>query len=161
MDLSKIENIKINYSKENEYSRFGLLPLLIWYLVNVLELEKRYKILTVKTKRNHKKPIKYREKSYTEEKMGLAVVVLILLQVERFSKIKDKLSDELGVAKLIGLECYFSDQTAYNFINAFQKWHIDQLKRVNLSILSDFGMSFQQVLPAGQSLTKKKLAKLN
>jgi len=147
MDLSKIENIRINYSKENEYSRFGLLPLLIWYLVSVLELEKRFKVLTVKTKRNHKKPVKYREKPYTEEKMGLAFVVLILLQIERFSKIKDTLSDELGIAKLVGLKSFFSDQTAYNFINAFQKWHIDQLKRINLSILSDFGVSFEQVFP--------------
>jgi len=147
MDISNIENIKIKYSKDNEYSRFGLLPLFIWYLRDILELEKRFKILTVKTKRNHVNPVKYRDKPYTEEKISLAFIVLILLQIERFSKIHDTLSDELKIAKLIGLEKFFSDQTAYNFINAFQKWHIDQLQRLNTKLLLDFGLSFHQDFP--------------
>lgn len=147
MDLRNIENIKIKYNKNNEYSRFGLLPLFIWYLRDILELEKRFQTLTVKTKRNHEKPIKYREKPYTEEKISLAFIVLILLQIERFYKIKDTLSDEIGIAKLIGLEKFFSDQTAYNFINAFQKWHIDQLQRINTKLLLDFGSSFHQDFP--------------
>jgi hypothetical protein len=147
MDFSGIENIVVDYSEENEYSRFGLLPLLIWYFRNVLELEKRFELLTVKSKRNHDNPVKYRKKTYTEEKMSLVFVLLILLQVERFSRIKDVLSDEVQIAKLIGLEKFFSDQTAYNFINAFQKWHIDQLGRVNANLLSDFGLSINQDFP--------------
>jgi hypothetical protein len=147
MDLSNIENIIIKYDKENEYSRFGLLPLIIWYLMYILELERRFKPLTVKSKRNHNKPVKYRKKQYTEEKMALSFVVLILLQIERFSKIKDALSDEVEIAKLIGLEKFFSDQTAYNFINAFQKWHINQLNRINTNLLVDFGSSLHQDFP--------------
>jgi len=147
MDLSNIDHIIIEYDKENESSRFGLLPLIIWYLRNVLELEKRFKTLTVKSKRNHRNPVKYRKKPYPEEKMSIAIVVLILLQVERFSKIKDTISDEVGIAKLVGLDKFFSDQTAYNFINAHQKWHIDQLNRINTGILSDFGLSFHQDFP--------------
>jgi hypothetical protein len=147
MDLCDINNIEIKYNKDNKYSRFGLLPLLIWYIRNILDLEKRFKILTVKTKRNHVNPIKYREKPYTEEKMSLAFIVLILLQIERFYKIKDTLSDEIGIAKLIGLEKFFSDQTAYNFINGFQKWHVDQLQRINTNLLLDFGLSFHQDFP--------------
>ena len=86
MNLSNIEDIIIEYDKDNEYSRFGLLPLIIWYFKNVLELEKRFNSLTVKSKRNHANPIKYRKKPYTEEKMSLAFIVLVLLQIERFSK---------------------------------------------------------------------------
>jgi hypothetical protein len=147
MDLGNIENIVIDYNEENDYSRFGLLPLLIWYFRNVLDLETRFKFLTVKSKRNHGKPVKYRKKPYTEEKISLAFVVLILLQIERFSRIKDTLSDEIGIAKLIGLDKFFSDQTAYNFINAFQKWHIDQLDRINARLLTDFGLSLRQDFP--------------
>ena len=110
-------------------------------------MEERFKTLTVKSKRNHEKPVKYRKKPFPEEKMSLAIVVLVLLQVERFSKIQDVVSDELGIAKLIGLDKFFSDQTAYNFLNAHQKWHIDQLKRINAGLLTDFGSSFLQDFP--------------
>ena len=147
MDLWPIDYLKIEYSNGNEYSRFGILPLLIWYFREVLELERRFKNLTVKTKRKHKNPVKYRKKPYTEAKISIAIIVLILLQIERFSKIKDKLSDEEGIAKLIGLDKIFSDQTAYNFINGFQKWHIDQLKKINTELLSDFGTSLNQDCP--------------
>ena len=74
MDLGPIENLKIEYSNENEYSRFGILPLLIWYFREVLELERRFKNLTVKTKRKHKSPVKYRKKPYTETKMSIAII---------------------------------------------------------------------------------------
>ena len=127
MGFDRIEDIIVDYNMNNDYTRFGLLPLLVWYLNNVLELEKRFNYITTKSKRNHDKPIKYRDKPYPEDKMSLAFIVLILMQIERFSKIKDSLSDESGIAKLIGLEKFFSDQTAYNFINAFGKWHIKQL----------------------------------
>ena len=147
MDCNAIQNIRVDYNLNNDYSRFGILPLMIWYLKNVLELESRFEILTVKSKRNHDKPVKYREKPFTESKMSLAFIVLILLQIERFYKIKDSLSDEAGIAKLIGMNKFFSDQTAYNFINAFSKWHIDQLNRVNSSILQEFGLSLNQDFP--------------
>jgi len=147
VDFTDIKDIHVQYNLDNDFSRFGLLPLLIWYLKETLELESRFGILTVKSKRNHDKPVKYREKPYTESKMSLTFIVLILLQIERFSKIKDCLSDEEGIAKLIGLKKFFSDQTAYNFINAFSKWHIDQLNKVNTEILNDFGQSFNQVFP--------------
>ena len=147
MKFDRIEDIIVNYNLNNDYTRFGLLPLMVWYLKNVLELDKRFKSITTKSKRNHDKPVKYRKKPYPEDKMSLAFIVLILLQIERFYKIKDSLSDESVIAKLIGLEKFFSDQTAYNFINAFGKWHINQLDRVNAKILKDFGQSFNQDFP--------------
>ena len=104
-------------------------------------------LLPLSQKRNHANPIKHRKKPYTEEKMSLAFIVLILLQIERFSKIKDVLCDEIKIAKLIGLEKFFSDQTAYNFINAFQKWYIDQLNRINTRFLTNFGLSLHQDFP--------------
>ena len=79
--------------------------------------------------------------------MSLAFILIILMQIERFSKIKDSLSDESGIAKLIGLKKFFSDQTAYNFINAFGKWHIKQLDSVNTMLLKDFGQSLNQDFP--------------
>lgn len=139
MDLKGIESISVIERKDNSLSRLGAFPVFAWYILNVLELDKRFEIISVKSKRNNNKHINYRSKPYTESKMSVAIVSLILLQVDRFSKIKDKFCDEVEVAKLIGLEKFFSDQTAYNFINAFQKWHIDQLERVNTSLLRDFG----------------------
>jgi hypothetical protein len=54
---------------------------------------------------------------------------------------------EFEIAKSIFLEKFFSDQTAYNFINAFQKWHIEQLNRINTNLLLDFGLSLHQDFP--------------
>lgn len=145
--LSEVEDILICYNKDNKLSKFGFFPAIAWFNDRVLNLEKRFEELTVKSKRNHADPVKRRTKTFTEAKMCIGIITLVLLQVERFSNIHDKFSDETELAEMIGLKRFFSDQTAYNFINNFSKWHTDQLKKINKQLLIDFGQSTKQEMP--------------
>ena len=116
---------------------------------DVLELEKRCKIVTVKRKRNRdeEKNIKRRKSPFPAPKMCVGIVVTILLGIKRFERINNLLHDETKIANLIGLKRFFDRVTARNFINEFQVWHLKQLDRVNTDLLRDFGESFRQDFP--------------
>lgn len=142
----QIEDIKIEFEGDT-LTKYGLFALLVWFLVDILHLPKRFKLVTVKDKRNRKNLIRRRHKPFPAYKMCLALVVIILLGIKRFEKIRPLLSTEERLANLIGLPRFFGVTTARNFINQFSLWHLRQLDSVNTQILKEFGESTVQDLP--------------
>lgn len=128
-------------------SKFGLFALLAWFLVDVLELERRFRPLTVKRKRNRQAPVKRRRSPFLAPKLCLGLVTTTLLGIRRFENLTPLLHTEGSLAGLIGLERFFSRSTARNFINACQLWHLRQLDRINLGLLRDWGECSRQDFP--------------
>ncbi|CEG12829.1 hypothetical protein MSIBF_A2780003 [groundwater metagenome] len=143
-----IKDIRIKFEGDG-LTKYGLFALLAWFLKEIIELEKRCKIVTVKRKRNRDKErnIKRRKSAFPSQKMCVGIVASILLGIKRFERINNLLHDEVRVANLVGLERFFDCTTARNFINSFQSWHLSQLDHVNTDILRDFGESFRQDFP--------------
>ena len=53
------DDIELIFTGENK-TKFGLFPLFAWYMMEIVELEKYFKTLTVKKKRNHAQSIERR-----------------------------------------------------------------------------------------------------
>lgn len=143
-----IKDITLKFEGDG-LTKYGLFALLAWFLIDVLELEKRCKIVTVKRKRNRntEKNIKRRASPFNTQKMCLGIVVIALLGIKRFERINNLLHDETKIANLVGLKRFFDRVTARNFINEFQVWHLRQLDKVNTDLLKDFGESLRQDFP--------------
>ena len=142
----QIEDIKIEFEGDT-LTKYGLFALLVWFLVDILHLPKRFKVVTVKDKRTRDNPITRRHKPFPAYKMCLALIIIILLAIKRFEKIRPLLSTEERLANLIGLPRFFGVTTARNFINQFSLWHLRHLDSVNTQILKEFGESTVQDLP--------------
>ena len=142
----QIKDLEIEF-EGNALTKYGLFALLAWFLIDIIELPKRFKAVTVKRKRNRKNPMKRRKKPFPDYKMCLGIIVIILLGIKRFEKIPRLLHTEAKLAELIGLERFFRVATARNFINEFTLWHLRQLDKVNTGILKDFGEATLQDFP--------------
>lgn len=142
----QITDMRVEFQGESR-TKFGLFALLVWFLLDTLQLPKKLAVVTVKDRRNRVTPVRRRRKPFTSAKMCLALIVTILLGIKRFEKIPALLSTEKRLANLIGLPRFFSVTTARNFINDFSLWHLRQLDAVNTSILREFGESAVQDFP--------------
>jgi len=143
MENLHIRDILIKFEGD-DLSKYGLFPLFAWYLVDYVHLLKRLKPLTVKRKRNNKKPIKRRTPQYNEAQLGVGIICIILLGIKRLRKINRLLKTEVQIANLIGLQRFFDQVTAHRFLNEFQLWHLRQLERVADDLARDFGEAFRQ-----------------
>ncbi len=76
----QIRDIEIEFEGDS-LTRYGLFALLAWFLVDIIELSQRFKIVTVNKRRNRSNPIKRRKKPFPDYKMCLAIVVIILLGI--------------------------------------------------------------------------------
>lgn len=138
-----IKDIIIEFEGE-DLTKYGLFPLLAWFLIDFISLSDYFKKLTIKKKRNRKKPIKRRKPKFDVSQMCIGIITAILLGVERFRRINDVLSTETKIAKLIGLPEFFDQCTAHRFLNEFQKWHVKQLEETSDKLIHDFGESTRQ-----------------
>ena len=138
-----IKDIIIEFEGE-DLTKYGLFPLLAWFLIDFISLSDYFKKLTIKKKRNRKKPIKRRKPKFDVSQMCIGIITAILLGVERFRRINDVLSTETKIAKLIGLPEFFDQCTAHRFLNEFQKWHVKQLEETSDRLIHDFGESTRQ-----------------
>lgn len=143
MPDSEIKDIIIEFEGE-DLTKYGLFPLVAWFLTGFLQLEKYFKGITVKKKRNRSNPIKRRKPKFTISQMCMGLITAILLGIPRFRKINDILSTETKIAELIGLPGFFDQCTAHRFLNEFQKWHVKQLEEVGDRLLQEFGESPRQ-----------------
>jgi len=143
--IMQIKDIEIEFEGDT-LTKYGLFALLAWFLIDIIELSQRFKIVTVKKRRNRNNPIKRRKKPFPDYKMCLGIVVIILLGIS-FEKIPRLLHTETKLAELIGLEKFFRVATARNFINEFTLWHLRQLDKINMSILKNFGEATLQDFP--------------
>ena len=143
MDNLHIRDILLEFEGE-DLSKYGLFPLFAWYLVDYVQLITRLKSLTVKRKRNNKKPIKRRKPKFTEAQLSIGIICIILLGIPRLRKINRLLKTETQIARLIGLDRFFDQVTAHRFLNEFQLWHLRQLEAVSDDLARDFGEAFRQ-----------------
>ena len=143
MENLHIRDILIKFEGD-DLSKYGLFPLFAWYLVDYIQLLKRLKPLTVKRKRNNRKPVKRRTPQFTEAQLGIGIVCIILLGIKRLRKINRLLKTETLIANLIGLKRFFDQATAHRFLNEFQLWHLRQLERIGDELARDFGEAFRQ-----------------
>jgi hypothetical protein len=113
-------------------------------MMEIVEVEKYFKNLTTKRKRNNTQPVERRRPKYTVENMCVGLITVNILGVSRLWNIKDILGTETALAKMVGLPKFFDQSTAHLFLDAFQAWHIQQLDRVSTELLRAFGESFRQ-----------------
>lgn len=138
-----IKDIIIEFDGD-DLTKYGLFPLLAWFLMDYLLLPNYFKDLTVKKKRHRKRPIKRRRSKFNISQMCMGIITAILLGAERFRRINDVLSTETKIAELVGLPEFFDQSTVHCFLNRFNKWHIKQLEIVNNKLIHDFGESPRQ-----------------
>ena len=138
-----IKDIIVEFDGD-DLTKYGLFPLLAWFLMDFVSLPDYFKKLTVKKKRNRKDPIKRRNPKFDVSQMCTGIVTAILLGVRRFRKINDVLSTETKIAELIGLPEFFDQCTAHRFLNEFQRWHVKQLEETSDRLIHDFGEAPRQ-----------------
>ncbi|HAV42772.1 TPA: hypothetical protein DCX15_01975 [bacterium] len=138
-----IKDIFIEFDGD-DLTKYGLFPLLAWFLMDFISLPDYFKKLTVKKKRNRKNPIKRRKPKFDVSQMCIGIVAVILLGIERFRRINKVLSTETKIAELIGLPEFFDQCTVHRFLNEFQKWHLKQLEEASNRLIHTFGESPRQ-----------------
>jgi hypothetical protein len=140
MSQKSIEDIDIRFKGEN-LSKYGLFPLFIWYLSDVIHLPKYFAQVTVNRKRNHRCKRKGKKPDYTDTHMCMGLVSIFTLGIPRIYQIDNLLKTETQIAGLVGLEHFFYQSTAHRYLNRFGKWHVNQLDRINTQVLLAHGES--------------------
>ena len=143
MENLHIKDILLKFEGD-DLSKYGLFPLFAWYLIDYVQISHRLKTLTVKRKRNNKKPVKRRKPQFTEAQLGIGLLCIILLGIKRLRKINRLLKTEVKIANLIGLKRFFDQSTAHRFLNEFQLWHLRQLEKIGDDLARNFGEAFRQ-----------------
>jgi hypothetical protein len=143
MSTPNIRDILVEFEGEN-LSKYGLFPLFIWYLNDVIRLPEYFAQISVNRKRNHSRKRRGRKPQYTDTQMCMGLVAVFTLGIPRIYQIDDLLSTETKLAHLIGLPQFFAQSTAHRYLNRFGKWHVDQLDQVNTQILAQHGESMRQ-----------------
>ena len=143
MSTKNIKDILVEFEGEN-LSKYGLFPLFIWYLNDVIHLPEFFAQISVNRKRNHSRKRRGRKPQYTDMQMCMGLVAVFTLGIPRIYQIGDLLSTETELAHLIGLPEFFDQSTVHRYLNRFGKWHVDQLDRVNTQVLAEHGESMRQ-----------------
>jgi hypothetical protein len=143
MSTPDIKDILVEFEGEN-LSKYGLFPLFIWYLNDVIRLPEYFAQISVNRKRNHSRRRRGRKPQYTDTQMCMGLVAVFTLGIPRIYQIGDLLSTETKLAHLIGIPQFFDQSTAHRYLNRFGKWHVHQLDRVNTQVLAQHGESVRQ-----------------
>ena len=134
----------LNNLRDKDTSTYGLFPLFAWYLMDYVQIIKRLEVLTVKRKRNNKKPAKKRTPRYSAAQLGTGIICTVPLGINKLRKINKQIKKEDKLANHIGLQRFFDQATAHRFLNEFQLWHLKQLEKVADDLNRDFGEAFHQ-----------------
>ena len=102
MSTPDIKDILVEFEGEN-LSKYGLFPLFIWYLNDVIHLPEYFAQISVNRKRNHSRKRRGRKPQYTDMQMCMGLVAVFTLGIPRIYQIDDLLSTETKLAHLIGL----------------------------------------------------------
>lgn len=120
-----IEEIRISY-EGHDLSQYGLFPLMVWYLMDVLKLPDYFEQVTVNKTRNPNRNRKPKAHLFLDSQMCMGLISLPILGIERISKSNERFSNETELAKLLGLPRFFEQSTAHGDLNRFTKWHVAQ-----------------------------------
>lgn len=109
-------------------TRLGIFPMLANYLQEVLQL------------REHLKMVRINKENQTFSVIDLLLVLLSLpvLGLERISHIR-RLKTEQQAAQSLGLKRWPGQSHLHGFLNLFNGWNVNQLGRVNRTLLAEFG----------------------
>lgn len=141
--MNHIKDIQLVFDEEN-LSKYGAFPLLTWFMLDLLRLRDKLKIVSAKHKRNNRRKVKRYKCTFSGVDMCIGIITVILLGIKRFEKIDDLLHTETKLAQVIGLKRFFDKTYARRFLNEFSLSHLKQLDEVNMAILREFGDSVKQ-----------------
>jgi hypothetical protein len=127
LDIEKLK-IVLRYVPK-DFSRYTLFVPLFKFSKVFLKLENKF--------RRYLK-IKYQSKHYEVVKIANCVTSLICCGIDRFVRLDDEFKIERGLSKVLGFpKGFFSSRTAYRFFASFTGYNINQLEKVNLSLLAE------------------------
>jgi len=141
--MNHIKDIQLIFDEEN-LSKYGAFPLLAWFMLDLLRLRDKLRIVSAKHKRNNRRKVKRYKCTFSGVDMSIGIITIILVGIKRFEKIDDLLHTETRLAQIIGLKRFFDKTYARRFLNEFSLFHLRQLDKVNMVILREFGDSIKQ-----------------
>ena len=141
--MNHIKDIQLVFDEEN-LSKYGAFPLLAWFMLDLLSLRDKLRIVSAKHKRNNQRKVKRYKCTFSGVDMSIGIITIILVGIKRFEKIDDLLHTETRLAQIIGLKRFFDKTYARRFLNEFSLCHLKQLDEVNMAILREFGDSMKQ-----------------
>ena len=143
--MNHIKDIHLVFDEEN-LSKYGAFPLLAWFMLDLIRIREKLKILSAKRKRNNLRKVKRYKCTFSGVDMSIGIITTILLGIKRFEKIDDLLHTERRLAEIIGLKRFFDKTYARKFLSEFSLPHLRQLDEVNLAILREFGDAVKQTV---------------
>ena len=141
--MNHIKDIQLVFDANN-LSKYGAFPLLAWFMLDLLRLRDKLKIVSAKHKRNNRQKVKRYKCTFSGVDMSIGIITIILVGIKRFEKIDDLLHTETKLAQVLGLKRFFDKTYARMFLNEFSLSHLKQLDEVNMAILREFGDSIKQ-----------------
>ncbi|MCP3965381.1 MAG: transposase [Desulfobacteraceae bacterium] len=115
---------------DNSATKFGYAFYLSYFFRNVLDLRRRFDRITLKKQ----------AKPYTVSDFCMGVCIAVSVGCCPFSRIDTELYEERKLACSIGLEKgFFSSRQAHRILNTFSGYHVNQLKRIAQTLISEFG----------------------
>lgn len=115
---------------DDSVTKFGYAFYLSYFFRNILSLRKRFDCITLKKV----------AKPYTVSDFCMGLCLAISVGCCPLSRIDTDLYEEQKLARSIGLETgFFSSSQAHRILNTFNGYHVNQLKRIGYTLLSQFG----------------------
>jgi hypothetical protein len=103
---------------------------IVQFLVDVLGMRSRFSVVSITKGKNS---------TFSVVDLCVGILAIIVLECERLSHVDDQFGRELVLAHQLGLKRFFSQSTAHRFINQFQGWHTNQLRRIHEGALRAHG----------------------
>ena len=124
-----------------------LLHALGWYCNQVIGLERLFRHVTVKRRRNLAHPVKRRRSAFRDPMICCDFLAMAWLGAARLSFIEPFLSRRSHLADSLYLPRFCDHTTAHNFLNAFHVTHLRQLDEANERLLREHGSALCQAAP--------------
>ena len=140
-----IEDIHLDFSGR-EATRFAPFVPVAWFFQDVLHLRERFAEVSAARRRNWRRPRRRYSSTFQDPDLCLGMVAVLTLGLSRLSPINQALHDEQQLAQVLGLPRWFDQSTAHTYLNRFQRWHVDQLDRINTELVQDFSPVAEQSL---------------
>jgi len=125
--------VKIGQKPKNATQKALGIPL-AQFLIDVLQMRRRFSVVSITKGRNS---------TFSVIDLCVGIVAIIILECERLSHVDDQFGRELILAHQLGLSRFFTQSTAHRFINRFQGWHVNQLRRIHEGMLHAYGAAVQ------------------
>jgi len=122
---------------DDSATKFGYAFYLSYFFRNVLALDRKFEQITLEKI----------AKPYTVSDFCMGISLAVSVGNCPLSKIDTEFFEERKLARSIGLENgFFSASQAHRILNAFNGYHVNQLKRIGQSLVEQFGDAAHQEL---------------